>query len=407
MTSFISQIFGSRSSKSVNVPAVQIYDVEDAVEKPGRSLKHLLKLNHAEHALHNNTPISGLSISQNNVAHALISAFLFGANENDLNSLYESESKTLGPWKDSPGEVVGVDWRDYLGKKEYQRAFLDFFEDQLAEEGYDWKSVLHKFLFTGEGPLISSITASAGQPLTHLAYGLKMSSSVVVMEALTLAATCYHDNDISKYSDDPSYFQQEPSYRSSSILEILAKVRTDTRFCSESLAVAQEQNLEVIFRDREAALLDHCNAWAISSDPVTDFHASQAAAAAIATGIESGVEDGSGLLYPLIMSHAILVLLPHTPKAFHISLLRQWWLMTLAIYIAQLRPEIQSGHVAAYNVHEKDWQWVSKQAISGPHAKNAQFVKGLHALKEIDQAWKDSDEYYLKAAVLLINKFHG
>ena len=91
------------------------------------------------------------------------------------------DSKSLEPWKDAPGEVVGSDWMDFLGKKEcviscafspltfsdcnllynrYERAFLDLFEDDLVDQGYDWKAVLHNFLFTGEQPLISSITAS-------------------------------------------------------------------------------------------------------------------------------------------------------------------------------------------------------------------------------------------------------
>jgi hypothetical protein len=37
--------------------------------------------------------------------------------------LYEKESNGLEPWKDSPGEVVGLDWKDYLGKKEFVNPF--------------------------------------------------------------------------------------------------------------------------------------------------------------------------------------------------------------------------------------------------------------------------------------------
>jgi hypothetical protein len=48
----------------------------------------------------------------------------------------------------------------------YERAFLDLFEDDLVDQGYDWKAVLQKFLFTGEQPLISSITAGCKTPST-------------------------------------------------------------------------------------------------------------------------------------------------------------------------------------------------------------------------------------------------
>ena len=69
MAGFISQLFLSKSSPSNRVPSFKIYDVEDAVEMPARSLKHLLKLNHAEHALHSNVESSDFVASYNNVAH--------------------------------------------------------------------------------------------------------------------------------------------------------------------------------------------------------------------------------------------------------------------------------------------------------------------------------------------------
>lgn len=49
----------------------------------------------------------------------LISAFLFGADNHTLDHLYEVDSGLLEPWKDAPGEVVGSDWMDFLGKQEY------------------------------------------------------------------------------------------------------------------------------------------------------------------------------------------------------------------------------------------------------------------------------------------------
>jgi hypothetical protein len=34
--------------------------------------------------------------------------------------IYEKESKDLEPWQDSPSEISRHDWRDYLGKREYE-----------------------------------------------------------------------------------------------------------------------------------------------------------------------------------------------------------------------------------------------------------------------------------------------
>lgn len=46
----------------------------------------------------------------------------------------------------------------------YQRAFVDFFEDELVRYGYDWKKVVHQFLFTGKEPLINSIVSDRTMP---------------------------------------------------------------------------------------------------------------------------------------------------------------------------------------------------------------------------------------------------
>lgn len=48
----------------------------------------------------------------------LSSAFLQGADADDLNRVYEAESKLLEPWTDSPSEISTDDWRDYLGCRE-------------------------------------------------------------------------------------------------------------------------------------------------------------------------------------------------------------------------------------------------------------------------------------------------
>ena len=41
----------------------------------------------------------------------------------------------------------------------YQRAFVDFFEDELVAFGYDWKQLTAEYLFSGEQPLINGIIA--------------------------------------------------------------------------------------------------------------------------------------------------------------------------------------------------------------------------------------------------------
>lgn len=106
----------------------------------------------------------------------LSSAFLQGADADELGRVYETESKLLEPWTDSPGEISTDDWRDYLGCREYvcspvsvgdlfadsnryQRAFVDYFEDELVRFSYEWKKVVNEYLFSGPEPMFNSIIA--------------------------------------------------------------------------------------------------------------------------------------------------------------------------------------------------------------------------------------------------------
>ena len=41
----------------------------------------------------------------------------------------------------------------------YQRAYVDFFEDQLVLHGYNWRQVLDEFMFNGKEPLINCLIA--------------------------------------------------------------------------------------------------------------------------------------------------------------------------------------------------------------------------------------------------------
>ena len=105
--------FGNLFQSGINIPKPEIHDVEERPEKRARTLKHLLKANHINHSIiynqlrfHNHTP------------HILGSAYILGADADQLNHIYEAEGKNLEPWHDSPGEIAKHDWRDYLGKRE-------------------------------------------------------------------------------------------------------------------------------------------------------------------------------------------------------------------------------------------------------------------------------------------------
>ena len=244
-----------------------------------------------------------------------------------------------------------------------------------------------------------------GHPLIHLGYAYEISSREIAMEALGLATTSY--NFFHNYLDEPSY-SKPSTYSISSPLEILQRVSEDKRF--DNLFDHQgADNIEPLFKSHEAAVLEHWNAWQLPN-PKKQFQESQEAAVALLVAThESGSSKAYDffLVHLLTTSHAVRILLPFIPAKFHVALVKQWWLLTLAVYIAQVRPKINVKIVTGYDLKGKDWGWVDKQAIEGQWALDAHYVKGLRAMKEAANTWGDSEQFYLKAACRLGGEFDG
>lgn len=323
-------------------------------------------------------------------------------------------SRRLVPFSSGPAEY-----------SRFQRAYVDFFEDQLVLNGYDWRKVLGEYLFTGKAPLINCMIAgrmsfcivrgvlpcsnahnfTVGHPLIHLGYAFELSSRELAMEALGLATTSY--DFLHKYLDDSSYTKPS-TYDTSSPIEILGKVVEDKRF--DNLFDHQgADNIAPLFKDHEAAVLEHWNAWQLPN-PKKQFEDSQYAAVALLVAThECGGSRSYDffLVHLLTTSHAVRILLPLMPAKFHVALVRQWWLLTLAVYISQTRPKVELNNITSYDIEAKNWAWVDKQAVEGKWSLDAHFVKALRAMKEAAQTWGDGEQYYLKAACRLGVEFDG
>lgn len=223
------------------------------------------------------------------------------------------------------------------------------------------------------------------------------------MEALGLASSCY--NFLHKYLDDPKYTKPS-TYSTASPLEILQRVRADKRLDGLFGGPGDTTNTGRLFEKCEAVVLEHFNAWQFS-DPQKQFKDSQYAAAAVLVAtykVDSQPFDFF-LMHTLSTSHAVRILLPMIPAEFHIALVKQWWLLTLTVYISQLRPEIRLEYVKDCDLKGKDWGWVDKMAIEGKAAMDVHYVKALRALKEAAKTWGDDEKFYLKAAVRLADNF--
>ncbi|KUI62759.1 Oxidoreductase AflY [Cytospora mali] len=413
MLSYIyGRLVGSDTHQSISLEPVQVHKIESAPEKRPRTLKHLLRANHTNHAV-----VYHSLQFHNHLPHILGSAYLLGASPDQLHTIYSDDAKDLEPWTDSPAEIVEDDWRDFLGDKHYQRAYVDFFEDRVVSsrsgsQSWDWKKVVDEYIWgssDGGPPLGNNLIAGLGHPLIHLGYAYELDNKEIAMEALALAATQY--NFMHKYLDEPQYSRPPPKggFSSASPLEVLEKIRTDTRL-DGLLKKDGFDNVDILFDKHEDLVLEYWNAWRVGEDPVKRFKESQEAATALLVAtVAPGTHSYNFLMVHLLTtSHAVRILLPLIPAKFHIPLVRQWWLFTVSTYMAELRPKIDPDYIPwPEGAAQKTWAYVEDKAVNGRWATDAHFVKAVRAMREAARTWGDVHERYLASAVRLVDDFEG
>jgi hypothetical protein len=236
-----------------------------------------------------------------------------------------------------------------------------------------------------------------------MGYAYEFSSKELGMEALAMAASSY--SPLHKYLDQPSYTCPS-TYSSTSPLFILRKVQQDTRL-DGLFSRKGTSNLDTLFQNHESLILEHWNAWTIV-EPIKQFQESQELAIAL---LVDTVSPGTHaydffLVHILTTSHAVRILLPLIPKRFHVSLVRQWWLLTLAVYISQLRPEIKE-ELEGKPDPGKGWKYVEDKAVNGEWATDSHYVKALRAMREAASTWGDVHQSYLVSATRFADDFHG
>lgn len=202
-----------------------------------------------------------------------------------------------------------------------------------------------------------------------------MDSKELAMEALALSAVQY--NFFHKYLDDPSYTRPS-GLESKSPLDLLKKISVDNRF--DSLPKDPDLgDLETIFKEHEPLILEYWNAWEID-DPLKQFQLSQEAAVAVFTEtVRPGTHSYNFLVVHLLTtSHAVRILLPFIPPEHHVTLVREWWLLVLAIFIVKGRPLPDPDNIDK-DLGTKTWSYVEHEALHSPYSKDAHYVKGKQA----------------------------
>ncbi|RVD82694.1 uncharacterized protein DFL_007110 [Arthrobotrys flagrans] len=380
-----------------------------------RRFTHLLKLNHHDHSLfyhdlqyHNHLP------------YALASAYIFGASKEHLHDIYEVESKELEQWQDSPEEIDPDNWRAHLGDMRYQRAYLNFFEDEMEQRGHDWKATLWHFLTDKQvddgaeewdnHQLLYGLTEGLGHPLIHLGYALELEDKGLAMEALAMAAASY--NKVHELVDDP--YPPLPFISTNEIREILDKLfdnRDYDDICSRNGMGKPGKILEdppyfafytYVIEKEKAALLAAFQKQVEAS--VMLFATSHKVASP---------QYDFFLAHTVTTAHALRIILPHldTQQTWH--LVRAHMILISQVYLSQCKPTIKDWFVEDYDIGNKDWEYIRKKALEGEYKYDAHYVKIIRSLHEFDKLFgagepKDKNyNMYLKAAVKFADEFKG
>ncbi|KAJ9613051.1 hypothetical protein H2200_002992 [Cladophialophora chaetospira] len=409
---------------SVNQPAdKEVVDIEKTSFKNGevlsqeriRHLEHLLLRNHNDYSvLYNNGRF------HNHSSHLIGSAYLLGGSVTRLDALYDGivDRDNLEPWKSSPARIDVSNQFHYIGLKEYQRAWVESFREQLSgADGWPrWREVVADILLRGDAregggsaTILHGLFADVGHPLIHLGYAFELKSPLLATEALALAATCYNTQLSSLMSSKSS-----SSLRSTSdLVELFSWVLNDKNL--PTFEYPGDDNLPSLLGSEThlKTIKTYLYSWNVPDSPSGFLEAQRLASLAlIATSSEVGGQGYDFFLVHLLTTlHAAQIIVSYLPLQHHITLLRPWLLVSLLTYITQNRPRLDSAFVTAYELNGRDWEFVRKQALEGPHASDAHFVKGCYVLMDAARTPSGTDSaeqaWFLKCAGRFASEFDG
>lgn len=254
-----------------------------------------------------------------------------------------------------------------------------------------------------------------GHPLDHLALAYEVNSRALAMEGLSL--TCIQYSALHKYLDDPSYIK--PATSPSALVDLIAKLAKDPRGKSTQHPLDSE-SIEGILDKHENLILEYWNSWPIT-DATRQFEESQRAA--VALFVSSQPKQLNTFAARLLSSnHAIRVLLPYIPAAYHASLLRQWWLLAIVVCLLIGQPELNPANIVK-DADGRTWKHIVDKALNSAHLTDPHYVKGMIAcpfkfhdanlqpskvirsIKEAASTWGDTDELYLRSALTFVDGF--
>lgn len=392
------------------------YDIQKLSDEQTSLVKKLLDLNHVNYSiLYNNGRF------HNHSPHFLGSAYMYGGSSKYLQEIYDDLvfRDNLESWKPSPGEITLDNYRARIGKAEYQRAWVDFFEGQMREQKTtgDWSDVVTKFLFdkgpsgeTNATPMFQCLNAALGHPLIHLGYAYELNAPELAAEALGLVATCYDEHLACLITKQPASAVAliKPT---SNLVELFELIHNDDRL--PAFSQPGDEHIEVVLSNSQHVdvVVAYVDAWQITNPTQQLMHIYYFASLLLVSTAPHLSGDGFDffLVHMLTTAHALRVLLPHLPREHHETLLKEWLLIAALAYIAQKRPKLNTAYVKDLELKGRDWEYVRQRAIGSKYSTDAHYVKACRALRVAFDTWKDNDDvdWFLRCAVRFVSEFDG
>lgn len=197
------------------------------------------------------------------------------------------------------------------------------------------------------------------------------------------------------------------TYKTTKLEQVLGNIRSDGRFDG----IADQPgfaNIYSVLAHHTPEVLEHWNAWVVN-DPAKQLGdcAHTAAMLLMVTSTDEGEFDFY-LAHLLTVAHALRIILPHYSFERQVSLMRQYGLYAILVYLAQLRPQPEWREQKSRGVKATpSWDEIYKSALGNKWFVDVHFPKVVRGLKIIEETWGSSDGLYQRAAAKFVSEFSG
>jgi hypothetical protein len=239
-------------------------------------------------------------------------------------------------------------------------------------------------------------------PLIHLAYAYELGCKETASEGLSLLCTDF--SDFHQLVDHPQ--PEAASYRTSSLGEILDRVRHDPRFDGvvEHPGIT---NMGIVMQNCGAAVIEHWNAWEVT-DPLQQLEQFCDLSTVLSmTTSDAAQEFDFYIIHLMTGAHALRVLWSRFPPDRQAPMLREFAIFAIAIFICQQRPAFGIEPIEAVETKGRDWNWVKKTGITHPGRFDVHFFKVVRAPIAFKDTYGEKDGFYLKAAIKFLDEYRG